>query len=177
MSTSKKDKPSSAIGSIRKRPTKGDKPTGSPTGTSSAMPETQPRRLNCLIAGESIVFLVIMGCDYVVSELKGVIQKERGLDTLKDVGPHTLELWKVSAIDESPCEVTWLTSPPFQPNDSNPITAKPADTLAARIRSLGDSLSQFANKLEPTDSLFSIFPNQPPSEHLHVIVKVPATGE
>jgi hypothetical protein len=103
MSTSKKDKPSSAIGSIRKRPTKGDKPTGSPIGTSSAMPETQSRRLHCLIAGQSIVFLVIMGCDYVVSELKGVIQKERGLD-MKDV--HTLELWKVSAIDELRCEVT-----------------------------------------------------------------------
>ena len=106
MSTSKMDKPSSAIGSIRKRLIRGDKRTGSPAGTSSAMPETQSRRLHCLIAGESIVFLAIMRCDYVVSEWKGVIQKERGLDTLKDVGPHTLELWKVSAIDELRCEVT-----------------------------------------------------------------------
>jgi hypothetical protein len=112
-----------------------------------------------------------------VEELKKQIKRERELGILKDVDPHTLELWKVSAIDESRCGVTWLTSPPFQPNDSNPIAAKPADTLAERIKSLGDSVSQFANKLEPTDSLFSIFPNQPPSEHLHVIVKVPATGE
>ena len=106
MSTSKKDKPFSAIGSIRKRPIKGDKPTGSSAGTSSTMPETQSRRLHCLIAGESIVFLVIMECNYAVSQLKGVIQKERGLGTLKDVGPHTLELWKVSTIDELGCEVT-----------------------------------------------------------------------
>ena len=75
------------------------------------MPETQSRRLHCLIAGESIVFLVIMGCDYAVSQLKGVIQKERGLGTLKDVDPHTLELWKVSAIDESRlCELTLADS-------------------------------------------------------------------
>jgi hypothetical protein len=41
------------------------------------------------------------------TEIKG----EQALDTLKDVGPHTLELWKVSAIakSESQCEVTWLT--------------------------------------------------------------------
>ena len=106
MSTSKMDKPSSAIGSIRKRLIRGDKRTGSPASTSSAMPETQSRRLHCLIAGESIVFIVIMGCDYVVGELKRVIQKERELDTLKDVGPQTLELWKVGAIDELRCEVT-----------------------------------------------------------------------
>jgi hypothetical protein len=141
------------------------------------MPETQSRRLNCLIGGESVVFLVIMGCDNVVSGLKEEIQKRRALGPLKDVDPHTLELWKVSAIDESRCGVTWLASPPFQLNDSNPIAAKPADTLTERIKSLGDGVSQFANKLEPTDSLFSIFPNQPPSEHLHVIVKAPATSE
>ena len=70
------------------------------------MPETQSRELHCLIAGESIVFIITMGCDYKVSHLKGVIQKERGLDTLKDVGPHTLELWKVSGIDELRCEMT-----------------------------------------------------------------------
>jgi len=117
-----------------------------------------------------------MGCDSMVSELKKVIKKERELGTLKDADPHTLELWKVSAIDELRCEVTWLTSP-FQPSDSNPITAKPANTLTARIRSLGDSLSKFANELEPMDNLFSIFPNQPPSEHIHIIVKAPVTGE
>jgi hypothetical protein len=33
--------------------------------------------------------------------LKEEIRGKRALDTLKDVGPHTLELWKVSAIDES----------------------------------------------------------------------------
>jgi hypothetical protein len=37
----------------------------------------------------------------VVSELKEAIKEERALDTLKNVGPHVLELWKVSVIDES----------------------------------------------------------------------------
>jgi len=58
---------------------------------------------------ESIVFLVTVGCDCVVSELKEEIQGEQELDTLKNVGPHILELWKVSAIDKLQCEVAWLT--------------------------------------------------------------------
>ena len=75
-----------------------------------------------------------------------------------------------SAIDESRCEVTWL-SLPFQLNDSNPITAKRADTLAECI---GSGLT---DKLDPTDTIFSIFPNQPPGENVQIIVKIPDTGE
>ncbi|KAF8344548.1 hypothetical protein F5887DRAFT_1283196 [Amanita rubescens] len=112
-------------------------------------------RLNCLIEGESIVFPVTLTHDCVVGEFKEVIQSKRAPDTLKDVGPHTLELWK--------------------PKDSNPIAATPADTLAKRIGSLGNRLSKFADKLEPTDSLFSIFSMQPPSDDVHIIVKAPAT--
>ena len=59
------------------------------------------RRLNCLIKSESIVFLVTVGRDCVVSELKKAIKEKRALDTLKNVDPHVLELWKVSVIDES----------------------------------------------------------------------------
>ena len=44
-----------------------------------------------------------------VSDLKEEIQRERAMGTLKYVGPHTLELWKVSVIDESRYKVTWLT--------------------------------------------------------------------
>jgi hypothetical protein len=62
--------------------------------------------LSCLIEGESIVFEVTVGRNWGVSALKKAIKSERALGTLKDVGPHTLELWKVSAIDESRCEVT-----------------------------------------------------------------------
>lgn len=57
-----------------------------------------PGRLNCLIAGESIVFPVTAKRHWVVGELKEDIQRKRELDTLKGVGPHTLELWKVSAM-------------------------------------------------------------------------------
>jgi hypothetical protein len=78
------------------------------------VPETQvlindSRQLNCLIKGKSIVFLVTVACNCAVSNLKEAIQRKQALDSLKDVGPHKLELWKVSAIDKSRCEVTWLT--------------------------------------------------------------------
>ncbi|KIL57064.1 hypothetical protein M378DRAFT_422134 [Amanita muscaria Koide BX008] len=59
------------------------------------------RRFNCLIEGESIVFPVTMGRDCEVSQLKEAIQSERALSALKGIDPHTLEVWKVSAIDES----------------------------------------------------------------------------
>ena len=58
-------------------------------------------RLNCVIEGESIVFIVTVERGWAVSDLKKEIKRERAEDTLRDVGAHTLELWKVSAIDES----------------------------------------------------------------------------
>jgi Crinkler effector protein N-terminal domain len=54
-------------------------------------------KLICLIEGETIIFTA--GRDWVVGKLKKKIKKERGLGTLKDVDPQTLELWKVSARD------------------------------------------------------------------------------
>jgi hypothetical protein len=124
------------------------------------------RRLNCLIKSESIVFSVTVGRDCVVSELKEAIQGKRAMGVLKGVDPPKLELSMVSAIDESRCKVTWLSSLFFQPSDSNPITAKPSDTLAERIGSC------LTDKLDPTDTIFSIFPTQPPGENVHIIVKV-----
>ena len=53
------------------------------------------RKLNCLIEGETIVFPVTAGRDWVVGELKEAIHSKRALDNLKDA--HALELWKVSA--------------------------------------------------------------------------------
>jgi hypothetical protein len=89
-----------------------------------------------------------MGHNYMVSNLKEEIQGKRAMGVLKNIDPHTLELWKVSTINKSQCKVTWLSSLPFQPNDSNPITTKLADTLAKCVQSLGDSLSKFSNKLD-----------------------------
>lgn len=65
-------------------------------------------KLLCLIEGESIVFGVEVPRDSDVSDLKKVIKGERKYDTLKDVGPHTLEMWKVRVI--VPCKST--DSPP-----------------------------------------------------------------
>jgi hypothetical protein len=72
----------------------------------TTMPSTL--RLNCLIEGEDIVFVVSVGLEDVVSELKKLI-RERALDSLKDVDPYTLELWKVSAINKPLlCKMTLL---------------------------------------------------------------------
>jgi hypothetical protein len=68
------------------------------------------RRLNCLIEGESIIFPVTVERNWVVGDLKKEIKRERALGTLKDVDPHTLELWKVSVINELRCEVTLADS-------------------------------------------------------------------
>ncbi len=68
------------------------------------------RRLNCLIEGEKTVFGVTAACSHDISELKELIQVKRAQDSLKGVGPHILELWKVSAIDEPLCEMTLLFS-------------------------------------------------------------------
>jgi hypothetical protein len=69
-----------------------------------------PCKLNCLIEGESTVFVVPVEHDDVVSELKEATQSKRALGSLKNVDPHTLKLWKVSAIDEPLCEMTLLFS-------------------------------------------------------------------
>jgi len=52
-------------------------------------------QLNCLIEG-SIVFVVTVERDCVISDLKEKIHGKRALGILKDVDPHTLELWKVN---------------------------------------------------------------------------------
>lgn len=64
------------------------------------------RRLDCLIEGEFEVFSVTAELDFEVIDLKKKIKEEAVHGTLKDVDSYILELWKVSAIDESLCEVT-----------------------------------------------------------------------
>jgi hypothetical protein len=68
-----------------------------------AMSEIQASsyQLLCLIEGESVVFPVEVACSAIVGQLKKVIQAERALGSLKNVDPHALELWKVSAIHQS----------------------------------------------------------------------------
>jgi len=122
-------------------------------------------KLRCVIEND-LVFIIEVPCRTKISDLKAVIQRKRATDLLKDVSPDALELWKVSAIDESRCE---SSSPHFQPKDSNPIIQ---ETLAEHVKSLGDSISRVADQLYPTDCLLSIFPSQPPVEYVHVIVKV-----
>ena len=65
------------------------------------------RLLRCLIEGESAVFTVQVSSRTEIGDLKEVVQRKRALDTLKNVSPHTLELWKVSAINESRCDMAY----------------------------------------------------------------------
>ncbi len=119
-----------------------------------------------------IVFPVTAACDDEISDLKELIRSKRALGSLKAVGPHTLELWKASATVEGPlCEMTLLSQL------KKSITAKPAGTLIERIGLLGHDLSKFADKLDPSKTVFSIFPTQPPRDYIHIIVKVPRTSE
>ena len=70
-----------------------------------------PSQLNCLIEGEFIVFLVMPVVERdcpVVGDLKEVVQRARALSILKNVDPHTLELWKVSTPCHSEAEVLGL---------------------------------------------------------------------
>ena|SRR6266550_1284365 len=69
---------------------------------------TLRHKLKCLIEGEDTVFSVIAASNDEISDLKKSIRSERALDSLKDVGPHTLELWKVSTINKPLCEMTLL---------------------------------------------------------------------
>ena len=51
--------------------------------------------LCCVIEDEDIVFLADVPAQARVTVLKKEIQKERAMDTLQGVDPHTLGLWKV----------------------------------------------------------------------------------
>jgi hypothetical protein len=123
---------------------------------------------------EYVVFTVNVPRDFEVEGLKRAIQSDRAESVLKGIDPHRLRLYKVSTINELRYEERWLISP-SQPKDSNPIATMQADSLAERIGSMGDSLLKFADKLDPAESLFSIFSKQPPTEYIHIIVEV--TGE
>jgi hypothetical protein len=133
---------------------------------------------------EPVVFTIEDSCRIEIGDLKEIIQRKRATGVLKNIDALNLDLWKVSAFDESQCKVTWLSSLHFQPHDSNPIPSRPAETVAKHIGSLGDSiskvadsLSKVADKLDPTDPLFSIFPSQQPLDHLHIIVTIRPPGE
>jgi hypothetical protein len=66
---------------------------------SSAPANGDSFRPRCVIEGESVVFTVEVSRSLEVGDLKKVIQSERARGSLKNVDPHALELWKVSAIN------------------------------------------------------------------------------
>ena len=125
------------------------------------------RRLNCLIEGESIIFLVTVGRDCVVSNLREEVQRERAVGVLKDVDPHTMELRKVSAINKLQCGL--LT--PQQVN----IDLKTHDDHYLSHLKL-ESLPG-ADELKSWKSVEEYWSIQPPTTDLHIILRVPPTGE
>ena len=77
--------------------------------------------LHCVIEGETEVFQIdVEGSlwhnpKFMVGTLKGRIQEERKDGSLSGVDRHSLELWKVRAIEESRCLEIWLTRRLFSP--------------------------------------------------------------
>jgi len=61
----------------------------------------------------------------------------------------------------------------FQPKDEDPINVKPQQTLPGRVVSMRES----GEKLDPTDSVLTVFPEQPLLDRLHIVVRIPDTGE
>jgi Crinkler effector protein N-terminal domain len=128
------------------------------------------RVLICLVRGESEVFEVEVPVGSSVLGLKNLVLKN-GIKVSEDILANQLVLWKVGAFQ-------WLARklhlrPDRQLNE--PVRVKPIKTLVARIKSLGDELSQFAVEIEePTDKIADFFPQHPPEGHLHIIVQKPA---
>ena len=61
----------------------------------------------------------------------------------------------------------------LQPKEGNSINAKPKQTLPSRVATARES----GEELEPTDSVLTVFPDQPPLDRLHIVVRKPDTGE
>ncbi|KAF8350682.1 hypothetical protein F5887DRAFT_1069669 [Amanita rubescens] len=110
-------------------------------------------RLNCLIEDEDKVFPVTVG-NVEVADLKNEIKKQCAV-SFEGVDPHDLELWK--------------------PKELNLIAARPSNILVDCIKHL--DFSKFTDKLEAVDNVFDIFPPEPLKGYIHIIVKVPHTGE
>ncbi|KAF8235696.1 hypothetical protein L208DRAFT_1160931, partial [Tricholoma matsutake] len=101
--------------------------------------------LNCLIEGESIVFLVTVWHNCVVSNLKKKIKREQELGILKDIDPHTVELWKVS-ID-------------LKTHDKHSLSHLKVENL--------EGVKEFT----PWRLIREYWLDQPVTMHLHIIVK------
>jgi hypothetical protein len=55
------------------------------------------------------------------------------------------------------------------------ISCRPTRTLATRVQELVTASSEITHELDDTTlKLFEIFPKQPPSEDLHIIVMIPS---
>ena len=136
-------------------------------------------RLLCIIEGEAEAFPIDIGESswrnpkFIVGDLKKKIQEERKNDSLAGVGAHILILWKVRCYRRIVMLVGIAYSPSFQPEDRNPIDVKPKQTLPERVASVREP----EEELDPTDSVLTIFPEQPSLDHLHIVVRIPDTGE
>ncbi|KAF8240565.1 hypothetical protein L208DRAFT_1427998 [Tricholoma matsutake] len=88
-----------------------------------------------------------------VGDLKKKIQEERKDGSLAGVDAHSLVLWK--------------------PKEGISINLKPKQTLPGRVASIRES----GEELDPGDSVLTVFPDQPPLDRLHIIVRKPDAGE
>ncbi|EDR05746.1 uncharacterized protein LACBIDRAFT_329298 [Laccaria bicolor S238N-H82] len=107
--------------------------------------------LQCVIEGESEAFLVNVKdslwhqATFLVADLKEKIHERQHMGSFADA----LVLWK--------------------PKEGNSINTKPKQTLPQRVASARNS----GEELDPTDSVLTVFPDQPSLHHIHIIVRKP----
>ncbi|KAF8338646.1 hypothetical protein F5887DRAFT_1235893 [Amanita rubescens] len=110
--------------------------------------------LSCIIEGETESFPIGVKRSswrnprFTVGYLKEKIQEER---SLAGIDAQILELWK--------------------PKEGNSINAKPKQSLPSCVASARESREE----LDPTDSVLTVFPDQPPLDRLHIVVRKPDT--
>ena len=112
-------------------------------------------------------FPVNIGASETVCDLKNAIKK-MNVQAFAKIDADTLNLWKVGWL--LICATAWSSrlTPSHQLTESELVD--PDDTLSERMGVRGNNLMTFATRLSSGNILSTIFPQNPPEGHLHIIV-------
>ncbi|KIM75050.1 hypothetical protein PILCRDRAFT_13870 [Piloderma croceum F 1598] len=120
------------------------------------MVDSKFRAIYCLMRDDSRVFKVKASVNNDVMDLETLVQKTRKHGALHNVDPADLRLWQLK----------------------KPLPITTTKALSDDLTLSGTDLLQFAIQLdEPGKEVSALFPEEPPKNHLHVIVDIqPADG-
>jgi len=127
------------------------------------------RKLNVLVEGESLVFSIRVALADNASDLKKAVHQDRGYlqSVLRD--HQKLAVSKVGVVAVVRHSQLTPADPPQVDIDLTPYITD--------VDSLGLLEASNGQLLQPWETVSHHWPNQQPDNHLHVIVKLPATGE